>query len=185
MSSQIVQGADDVKRALRELPDKLRRRMLRNALAAGARIVRNAAKINAPVLQRNSDTKTRTIGLLSDSIKVRTSKRDRKDGNVGVFVNVKPAKPGDRGARSKKDPYYWQWLEFGRSAGVTKRRQPQLSGRTSLRRGPPKRVNTGAIPAMHFLRDASALLPGAGIAAIERQLKKEVSKLNSSLRPDW
>lgn len=68
---------------------------------------------------------------------VRSSKADKRDGNVGVFVNVKPL-PGDkfkrvvgrgffggktvrrvlvkateRGAKNPFDPYYWKFLEFG------------------------------------------------------------------------
>ena len=194
MSRQIVEGAEDVKQALRELPDKLRRRALRNALAAAGRLVKADARQNVPILKRPHDTPTRTVGLLRDSIAVRTSKRDKREGNVGVFVNIKPAKgmrakngvvtqQSQRGARSKLDPYYWQWIEFGRAAGVTKRRSAAHKPGSSLRFGKPKRVNTGAIPAFHFLRDASMLLPTAGLRAVERQLRKEVSKFNGR-RPD-
>lgn len=166
MSSQTVQGADDVKRALRELPDKLRRRMLRNALAAGARVVRDAAKQAAPVLA--SDTPTRSAGLVRDRIKVRTSKRDKRDGNVGVFVNVQPAKSG-RGARSKTDPYYWQWLEFGRSAGMTRRR---IAG------GKRVAVRVGAIAPMRFLGDAGGAMQSTALPKIEANLGRAVQRLN-------
>lgn len=166
MSSQIVQGADDVKRALRELPDKLRRRMLRTALAAGARVVRDAAKQAAPVLAR--DTPTRTAGLVRDRIKVRTSKRDKRDGNVGVFVNVQPAKSG-RGARSKTDPYYWQWLEFGRSAGMTRRR---IAG------GKRVAVRVGHIAPMRFLGNAGGAMQSSALPKIEASLGRAVQKLN-------
>ena len=82
MSEQIVHGADEAARALRSVSDQLQRgRVLRNALAAGARLVRNASQAAAPVLAKA--TKRRTPGLLRKSIKVRTSKRDRADGNVG------------------------------------------------------------------------------------------------------
>lgn len=178
MSSQTVQGAEDVKRALRELPDKLRRRMLRTALAAGARVVRDAAKQAAPVLAR--DTPTRTAGLVRDRIKVRTSKRDRKAGDVGVFVNVQPAagtktrggvvvQASQRGAKSRLDPYYWQWLEFGRSAGMTKRR---VSGK--LRKQP---VRVGAIAPMRFLGKAAGNLP-ASLPKIEASLARQIKPLN-------
>lgn len=166
MSGQIIQGADDVKRALRELPDKLRRRMLRTALAAGARVVRDAAIGAAPELERS--TATRTAGLIKSRIKVRTSKRDRKDGNVGVFVNVQPAKSG-RGARSKTDPYYWQWLEFGRSAGMTRRR---IAG------GKRVAVRVGHIAPMRFLGDAGGAMQSSALPKIEASLGRAVQKLN-------
>jgi Bacteriophage HK97-gp10, putative tail-component len=170
MSRQIVEGAEDVKRALKELPDKLRRRMLRNALAAGARIVRNKAQAAAPELARSSST--RTAGLLRSAIKVRTSKRDRKAGDVGVFVNVRPAPSAQRGAKSPKDPYYWQWLEFGRKAGTARRTAKSRKAGTK-----PRRV--GAIAPMRFLGNAAQSLPGAGLGAITANLAKQVAKLNN------
>ena len=30
-----------------------------------------------------------------------------------MFVNVRPAKSGARGAKSATDPFYWRFLEFG------------------------------------------------------------------------
>lgn len=111
-----IHGLDDVFKALRELPEKLRRRVLRNALAAGARVVRDEARRNTPVLvtgQRQAPF--RTPGLVRKKISVRTSKVARRSGDVGVFVNIKPAKGGERGARSRNDPFYWRWLNFGKS----------------------------------------------------------------------
>lgn len=110
-STQAVHGLAEYKAALMALPDKLARRVLRNALAAGARQVRDDAKARAPVL--SAPSQRRRPGTLRDAIKVRTSKRDARAGNVGVFINVKPAKGGRRGAKSPVDPYYWRWVEFG------------------------------------------------------------------------
>lgn len=110
-----VRGLGDLKQALLSIPSKLRRRVLRNALAAGARVVRDEARARAPVMNPMAARKAphRTPGLLRKSIAVRTSKVARRRGDVGVFVNVKPAKAGQRGARSKLDPFYWRWQEFG------------------------------------------------------------------------
>lgn len=107
-------GLDDLKAKLSEIPKVLRRRLLRNWLAAGGRVVRDEAKRNAPVLAASSRTAPyRKPGTVRDAISVRTSKLSRRRGDVGVFVNVKPAKSGQRGAKSPNDPYYWRWLEFG------------------------------------------------------------------------
>lgn len=172
MPEQIVHGAEEAQRALRGLPDKLRSRVLRNALAAGARLVRNAAQAAAPVLVRA--TKRRTPGLLRKSIKVRTSKRDRAAGNVGVFVNVKPAGKGQRGAASPLDPYYWRWVEFGRSAGQVKRKvrtKKQLIKRVHVARvGPMKPVG--------FLRTGAQQLPAA-VGVITPAIARGVAKLNT------
>lgn len=123
-----VRGLPDLKAALLAIPRELRRRALRTALAAGARAVRDEAKRRAPVLKTSTyfgssaiRRGTRKPGTLQKAIVVRTSKLARRAGNVGVFVNVKPAKGGNRGAKSPNDPYYWRWQEFGwRSAGGSK-----------------------------------------------------------------
>ena len=112
-----VTGLPALKAALMAIPDKLRKRALRNALAAGARVVRDDARSRAPVLSQADALRApfRTPGTVKRAIVVRTSKQARRAGDVGVFVNVRPAKAGQRGAKSKADPFYWRWLEFGSS----------------------------------------------------------------------
>jgi HK97 gp10 family phage protein len=128
-----VKGLDELKRKLADVPKALRKRVLRNALAAGAREVRDVAKRNAPVLTLGTSMKApyRKPGTVRDAIRVRTSKADRKAGDVGVFVNVRPAKAGARGAKNPNDPFYWRWLEFG-----TKKMPPAHSCRSPSARCP-------------------------------------------------
>ena len=110
-----IEGLDEFKRKLAEVPKAMRKRVLRNALAAAAREVRDVAKRNAPVMTLGTSLSApyRKPGTVKQAIRVRTSKADRRAGDVGVFVNVKPAKAGQRGARSPNDPFYWRFLEFG------------------------------------------------------------------------
>lgn len=108
-----VRGLGELKAALAGIVPKLRKRALRNALAAAARPIRDAARARVPVLSSTAKAPFRTPGTVRKAITVRTSKVARRAGNVGVFVNVRPAKAGQRGAKSKTDPFYWRWLEFG------------------------------------------------------------------------
>lgn len=108
-----VKGLAELKRKFEEIPKALRRRVIRNALSAGARLVRDEAKRNAPVMLSDTKAPYRKPGTVKSAIKVRTSKLDTRAGNVGVFVNVKPANMGQRGAKNPRDPFYWRWLEFG------------------------------------------------------------------------
>lgn len=111
-----VLGIPDLRAALMGVVPKLRVRALRNALAAGARLVRDEAKAATPVLAapiRRKGIVVRNPGTLRKAISVRTSKLARKRGDVGVFVNVRPAKRGARGANSPTDPFYWRFVEFG------------------------------------------------------------------------
>lgn len=111
-----VTGLPDLRAQLLAIPGKLRKRALRNALAAGARVVRDDARRRAPVIGAMDYPVRRgfrTPGTLQRAISVRTSKVARRAGDVGVFVNVRPAKKGQRGARNPRDPFYWRWVEFG------------------------------------------------------------------------
>jgi HK97 gp10 family phage protein len=108
-----INGIPQLKAALGALVPKLRRQVLRNALAAGARVVRDEARRRAPVLQPTLRAPYRKPGTVRKAVVVRTSKVARRAGDVGVFVNVRPAKRAQRGAKSKDDPFYWRFLEFG------------------------------------------------------------------------
>ena len=141
-----ITGLDELKTILRGIPQKLRRRVLRNALAAGGRVVRDAARQAAPIISAADPMVQkgwRKPGTLRNAITVRTSKAAAKAGNVGVFVNVRPAKgavyrttsrtvggtkvkqrtmtrASQRGAKNPADPFYWRFVEFGtRRAGAT------------------------------------------------------------------
>ena len=167
-----VRGIPDLKAALSSIPEKLRRRALRNALAAGARVVRDAAKARVPVMSAEAARRApyRTPGLVKKSIVVRTSKSARRAGDVGVFVNVRPAKSGQRGAKSKTDPFYWRWLNFGWTpagrkrgrAGINARRRARAAGRSS------------AVSGVQFLE--------AGAAKLEQALQVFISKIGPQIQ---
>lgn len=111
VDTQEIKGFDELAAKLRAIAPTLRKQALRNALAAGGRLVRDEARRNTPILAR--PTSYRTPGLVRKAFSVRTSKEARRAGNVGVFVNVRRATAGSLGAKSRLDPYYWRFLEFG------------------------------------------------------------------------
>ena len=194
-----ITGLAELRATLLSLPDKLRRRALRTALAAGARIVRDEARSRAPVL--STPSKTRKPGTVRDAITVRTSKLAKRAGDVGVFVNVRPAKgagfsggkivrASQRGAKSVNDPYYWRWLEFGRtgraaSGAVGARRvvrrasdKSRVGGLFRHVRSRKARPAVGALPAIGFLQAGAARL-GDALRKIEQVLGPMVQKLNN------
>jgi HK97 gp10 family phage protein len=120
MIKATVRGIPDLKAALAGIVPKLRVRALRNALAAGARVVQREARAQRaqePSAGRSMDYAVRKgyrrSGTVERAIAVRTSKLARRNGDVGVFVNVRPAKRGFRGGKNPGDPFYWRFLEFG------------------------------------------------------------------------
>lgn len=104
-------GLPDLRATLLSIPNTMRKKVLRKALREGAVLIRTAARATAPTLQR--PTPYRTKGLLRRAISIRASKVSTRAGAVGVFINVRPAKKGQRGAKSNKDPFYWRWINFG------------------------------------------------------------------------
>lgn len=176
-------GLPDFKAALLALPEKLRRRALRNALAAGARVVRDAARVNAPVLTPENALRApyRKPGTVKKAIVVRTSKRDRRAGDVGVFVNVRPAKGAARGAKSSSDPFYWRWLEFGwnpagkDTGGRGKAGQRQ---RRELNRSTDVKIRSG----FRFLQSGADRL-GQALKVFTEKLRPAIDKLNKGQTP--
>jgi HK97 gp10 family phage protein len=163
-----VRGIADYKAALLGVVPKLRKRAVLDALKAGARIVQKEARRNTPVLARA--TRTRTPGTLQRAISVRLSKVARQQGNIGVFVNVRPlpgnkyrnvrvgstrarilVKRSQRGANNPNDPFYWRFVNF----------------RTSKFRG------------VGFLESGARKL-GDALTAFEAYLGPRLAKLNTN-----
>jgi HK97 gp10 family phage protein len=161
-----VEGIDKLKAALTGLPDKLRRKVLLSALRKGAAVVRKAARDATPVLQIPSAYRTK--GLLRKRLMVRVSRESRSQGNVGVFVNIKPAsgtqytrhningvryktikRASQRGAKSPLDPFYWRYVAFG----------------------------TKKMPARNFLQAGANALPRA-LEVFEREVVPAIEKFN-------
>ena len=113
----VVGGLEDLKQQLRAMPEKLRKRAILNALRAGGRIYRDEARrltpaIVVPIRMKNGMIR-RAPGTVRKAISVRTSKLARRNGDLGVFINSKPAKGALRGTNKPFDPFYWRFLEFG------------------------------------------------------------------------
>jgi HK97 gp10 family phage protein len=151
-----VNGMETLQARLEAMTPFLRKNFVRKALYKGGLVVaRRAAEpivvvpvLKAPIYRRGK--LIRKPGTLRDAILVRNSKDVTQTGNVGVFVNVKPAQGADRGADSPNDPFYWRFVEFG-----TKRMR-----------------------ARPFLRTGAKELEGAALRAIETSLGPDIEQLN-------
>ena len=179
-----VTGLPEMKAALLAIPAKLRRRALRLALAAGARVVRDEARRVAPVLTpANAELAApyRKPGTVRKAIVVRTSKIDRRQGDVGVFVNVRPAKRGQRGSKSPDDPFYWRFLEFGwnpasqRTGGTGRAGARQ---RRALNKSTDTKIRTG----WRFLQEGAKKLPQA-LQVFIAKIGPAIDKLDKGQMP--
>lgn len=143
-----LNGVEELVTALRAIPEVLGKRVLRNALAKAARVIRDTARANAPVLRVPS--RRRKPGTVRANIVVRTSKIARVAGDIGVYVSVRPLrgartkKLGRAGAANPNDPYYWWWQEFGWTPNHGKARTRRQRRAAAPRRVPGRRFLTGA-----------------------------------------
>jgi hypothetical protein len=177
-----VTGLPDLREALAGIVPKLRVRALRNALTAGARLVQRAARAATPVLKLSTRSGQaayrkgyRKPGTVKQAISVRQSKVARRQGNVGVFVNVRPAKGGARGAKSYRDPFYWRWLNWGwnpRGQG----------GGSSARLAHRKRAGAKSKPGAEFLESGARML-SAALAEFTKRIGPAIEKLNRPKAP--
>lgn len=184
-----VQGLPDLREALLGIVPKLRKRALRTALAAGARVVRDAAKRVTPVLK--APVRGRKPGTVRDAISVRTSKRDSRSGDVGVFINVRPAKgasfrggkqirASQRGRLSEHDPYYWRWLNFGWTPSSNATGGAGKIGKAQ-RRKLSKKGGATAVPGAHFLERGADKLREA-LEVFTAKIGPQIQRLNGGKR---
>lgn len=151
-----LNGLDELKSAMKSLPDKIRKRAVAKALRAAGRVVRDEARMNVDRfkaetivlraknnVRKHAPNQYRRSGVLRRAIFVRRSKIAARSRMQGVFINVRPLKKGgSRGAPSAKnpnDPFYWRFVEFG-----------------------TKKMRAG-----HFLSKAAEKLPQAGDIFVE------------------
>lgn len=131
MASNVeILGIEKLKFALENVEKKLRTRVVRESLKLGAKAVQKEIRKNVPLLKKDSKTKTRTRGLVKSKVSVRPSGVDKRKGDIGVFVNVRPAKGASLGAKSKKDPFYWRFINYGWSPGNRKKKNKKGKLRT-------------------------------------------------------
>lgn len=180
-----LSGLPDLREALAGIVPKLRVRALRLALAAGARLVQKAARQRTPVLKLSTHSGAaayrkgyRKPGTVQKAISVRTSKLARRRGDVGVFVNVKPAKGMARGAKSHRDPFYWRWLNFGWNPAGRDRSTAGKLARRRLSRAGAAKAKAGA----HFLEEGAKRL-GAALDEFKRRIVPAIAKLNRPRAP--
>lgn len=171
-----LNGADQLMAALSQVTGALRKRVLRNALAAGAREIQRAAQAAAPMLRFPS--RRRSVGTIRKNITVRTSKFARQAGDVGVFVGVRPLsgsrqkKLGKRGASNPNDPYYWLFQEFGWTPRGP--RKHFLGGVLRTRRSSAGH----RIPGRKFITVAAQNRGEAAIATFMKTVVTQIEKLN-------
>jgi HK97 gp10 family phage protein len=144
-----VRGLSELQKFLDELPQKVEQNILRSALSAGARVVRDQAKANAPV----------KTGTLRAGLKV--SSRISK-GVVTASVKAKG-----------KHGYLAPWLEYGTSAHKIAGKK---GGWLSFGGIFAKSVEHPGISPRPFLRPALEARAQDALVAVGEAIKKRLTR---------
>jgi HK97 gp10 family phage protein len=132
-----VKGLAELQKIMQLLPVQLETNVLRGALYAGAKVIRDEAKRLAPVAPptaKNRRLYKGYAGALRDSIRA-GAMVDRKAGKVMAYIRA-----GSHGKTRKgkgADAYYARWVEFGTAAHliVAKGKNAGTLNRRAKRRG--------------------------------------------------
>lgn len=156
-----VKGAQEVQAELLAYPAKVEQRVVRNAMAAGARVVRDTAKAEVP----------RRSGKLAGTIRVKTKARK---GQVTAGVRV-----GD----VKKGVFYTHFVLGGTKAHsiVAKRGKGLAVGAGGGAVVPRRSVQHPGAKANNFMERAKAAIPRALDTVIDRA-KALLDKLNREVQ---
>lgn len=148
MSDQNIIGGRELDALLQSLAPKMEQNIMRGALAAGARVIRDEAKAN--VAER--------LGQLKKSVRVSTR---AKNGVVTATIKA-----------GSKEAWYWRFVEFGTAQHLIK---PKTAA-ALLIGGAARRsvMHPGARP-KPFMRPAFDNKSSEAIEAIRAHIKKRLT----------
>lgn len=116
-----VSGLRELQAALKELPNRIAKNVLRGAVAAGAATIRSEARQRAPVYTGPVSAGHPPPGTLKRAIYQKQIREKctstRQTFYVGVRKGGKYRFQGKKGTLSQ-DAYYASWVEFGTSKQV-------------------------------------------------------------------
>lgn len=166
MSYTHVKGFEALQKMLDTLPKKIEANIMRSALRAGAKVVLQAARSNAPVAPPsgvNAATYGGYAGALRDSLRVKASVRG---GKVRASVVA-------GGNKNGADVYYAKWVEFGTAAHaiMPKNKQALTFGGKSVFSvdHPGAKPRPFLLPAFYSQRDTA-------LRAVGEAIKKRLTK---------
>ena len=111
-----VEGLDQLARALKELPQRVARNGLRAAVYAGAKVIRDEAKLQAPVATGDLGANQPPPGTLKRSVIMKQIPELSGAQKQTFFVTVRRGKKyrkQGKKANLSQDAWYWRFVEFG------------------------------------------------------------------------
>lgn len=170
---QHVEGLRELQYALNQLGPKIARNVLSRSVAEGARLIRDEAKIRAPVSTGPVSDGHPPPGTLKRSIVI---KRAFSDATQAIYVVAVRHGKDSRAVGKKKrnmDAYYWRFVEFGHRIGnaATGTLARLASRHRGARRGG---AAIGFVQAQPFMRPAWESKKEAALDQIKADLAQGV-----------
>lgn len=184
-------GFKELEKNLRELPEKLAQNALKSSVSASAKIVRDAARKNAPV----------DSGKLKENIIHYRSRRNSSSGKETFFIGIRTitktyadTKKNKRAGRAGKKYKvfsipYWRFVEFGTKAHTInlkrfKSEEAKKLNKSVLSDGETiygTSVNNGGIKSKPFLRPAfdnnKTLIIDTMRVGLSKGIEKQIKKM--------
>jgi HK97 gp10 family phage protein len=111
-----VEGLAELAKALRELPDRVAKNGLRVSVYAGAKVIRDEARLRAPKATESLGPNEPPPGTLKRSVIMKHIPELSSLTRQTFFVTVRHGKnyrkQGKKGNLSQ-DAWYWRFVEFG------------------------------------------------------------------------
>jgi HK97 gp10 family phage protein len=162
-----LEGVDDAIRALNELADDMRRKVVLGALRDAGKPISQAAKRLAPVLKM--PTSRRVPGTMRRAIGVFKSKIYKAaNGALGVYIKVRASKAQRRRSPVSGDPFYYRFVEAGH--------RPRPAKNTAARR---RRAATAFVKAYPFLGPAFRQEGQNALRIFEQRIVERIAKANA------
>lgn len=173
---QNISGLKELQDALQKLPQNIAKNVLRGAVNAGASVIRDEAKLKAPVMH-DAIPSHQPPGTLKRAIIVKQIPEKSGPTQQTYFVTVRKGKKlqgqGKKGNKSQ-DAYYASWVEFGHWMNTTGRALGGGRNRDAKRSAAVAAGHNKFVPASPYMRPAYEAKKIDAVEAIKAYLEKRI-----------
>ena len=110
-----IKGLKELNEALKQLPDRVARNVLRGAVSAGTTVIRKEAQQRAPVYTGLVSEGHPPPGTLRKSIRQSQQRQLSSLVQQAFHIGVRAAVTRTKSGAKNLDAFYWRFVEFGTS----------------------------------------------------------------------
>jgi HK97 gp10 family phage protein len=166
-----IGGLTELYAALKQLPTNIGKNVLRGAVAAGARQIRDAVIERAPVYQ--GDDPRVKAGTLKNAVYMKQINELSSEIQQVYLVGIRRGRSEQAKGR---DAYFWTWVEFGHHVRPSSVNRRQHTGASLV-------TNASYVLPHPFFRPAFESTKDAAAQAIREYLAKRIPEEANKLGP--